>query len=106
VSPPPPDDADRSHLFGSLGDLFFPLPGTVFGSAEFFTHRSNNPTEIQMNKEHVKGAADKAKGAVEHAAGKVTGNERLREKGNIDKAKGELHKAAGDIKDAAKRAAE
>ncbi len=57
-----------------------------------------------MNKEHVKGAADKAKGSVEHAAGKATGNERLKEKGNIDKAKGELHKAAGDMRDTARRA--
>jgi uncharacterized protein YjbJ (UPF0337 family) len=72
----------------------------------FFHIVQQNCEEHEMNKEHVKGAADKAKGAVEHAAGKVTGNERLKEKGNIDKAKGELHKAAGDIKDAAKRAAE
>jgi len=61
--------------------------------------------EIDMNKEHAKGAADKAKGAVEHVAGKVAGSERLKEKGNIDKAKGELHKAAGDMQDAAKRRA-
>ena len=60
--------------------------------------------EVQVNKEHVKGAADKAKGAVEHAAGKATGNERLTEKGNIDKAKGDLHKAVGDMQDGAKRA--
>jgi uncharacterized protein YjbJ (UPF0337 family) len=57
-----------------------------------------------MNKEHVKGAADKAKGAVKEGVGKATGNERLREKGEIDKAKGDLHKAAGDRKDKAKRA--
>jgi len=62
-----------------------------------------NPTEVYVNKEHMKGAADKAKGAMEHAAGKATGNERLKEKGNMDKTKGELHKAAGDMKDAAKR---
>ena len=57
-----------------------------------------------MNKEHVKGAADKAKGAIKSGVGKATGNERLREKGEIDKVKGELHKAAGDMKDEAKRA--
>lgn len=57
-----------------------------------------------MNKEHVKGAADKAKGSIEKGIGKATGNERLQEKGEIDKAKGDLHKVAGDVKDAVKRA--
>lgn len=57
-----------------------------------------------MNKEHVKGATDKAKGAVKETVGKATGNERLREEGATDKVKGDLHKAAGDVKDAAKKA--
>ena len=57
-----------------------------------------------MNKEHIKGTAEKAKGAIKEGVGKATGNERLREKGAIDKAKGDLHKAAGDMKDEAKRA--
>ena len=57
-----------------------------------------------MNKEHVKGAADKAKGSIKKGVGKATGNERLRQEGEIDKAKGDLHKVAGDVKDAAKRA--
>jgi len=58
----------------------------------------------KMNKEHVKGAADHAKGAVKEGVGKVTGNERLREEGQLDKAKGDLHKTAGDVKDAVKKA--
>jgi uncharacterized protein YjbJ (UPF0337 family) len=58
-----------------------------------------------MDKEHVKGAADKAKGAVKEGLGKATGNERLRQEGQLDKAKGEVHKAAGDVKDAVKKAA-
>ncbi len=57
-----------------------------------------------MNKEHVKGAADKAKGSIKEGIGKATGNERLRQEGEIDKAKGDLHKVAGDVKDAVKRA--
>jgi uncharacterized protein YjbJ (UPF0337 family) len=57
-----------------------------------------------MNNEHVKGAADKAKGAIKDAAGKAVGNDRLRVEGQMDKMKGEVHKAAGDIKDAAKKA--
>ena len=32
-----------------------------------------------MNKEHVKGAADKAKGSIKEGIGKATGNERLRQ---------------------------
>lgn len=57
-----------------------------------------------MNKEHAKGAADKVKGAVKEGVGKATGNERLRDEGQMDKAKGEIHRAAGDLKDAAKKA--
>ena len=55
-----------------------------------------------MNKQHVKGAADKAKGAVKEAAGKATDNERLKREGQFDKAKGKAREAAGDIKDAVK----
>jgi uncharacterized protein YjbJ (UPF0337 family) len=65
----------------------------------------NSSKESDMNKEHLKGDIDKAKGAIKEGVGKATGNERLREKGEIDKEKGEFHKAAGDLKDAAKRAA-
>ena len=57
-----------------------------------------------MNREHVKGAADKAKGAMKDAAGKVTGDAELRAKGKIDKAKGAAHEAAGDVKDAVRKA--
>ncbi len=59
-----------------------------------------------MNNEHVKGAADKAKGAVKEAVGKAVGNDRLRAEGQFDKVKGEVHKTAGDVKDAFKKAAE
>jgi len=53
-----------------------------------------------MDKEHVKGAADKAKGAIKDTAGKVTGDKELQAEGKMDKAKGSAHKAAGDVKDA------
>lgn len=59
--------------------------------------------ETNVDKEHVKGAVDKAKGSIKKGVGKATGNERLRREGEVDKAKGDLHKAAGDVKDAAKR---
>ena len=57
-----------------------------------------------MDKEHVKGAADKAKGAVKDAVGGLTGNTEKQAEGKIDKAKGAAHEAAGDVKDAAKEA--
>jgi len=58
-----------------------------------------------MDKEHIKGAADKAKGAIKDTAGKVTGDKELQAEGKMDKAKGAAHSAAGDVKDAVKRAA-
>jgi len=56
-----------------------------------------------MDKEHVKGAADKAKGAVKDAVGGLTGDSKLQAEGKMDKAKGALHSAIGDVKDAAKK---
>jgi uncharacterized protein YjbJ (UPF0337 family) len=53
-----------------------------------------------MDREHVKGAADKAKGAIKDAGGKVTGDKELQAEGKLDKAKGSAHNAAGDVKDA------
>jgi uncharacterized protein YjbJ (UPF0337 family) len=57
-----------------------------------------------MDKEHVKGAADKAKGAVKDAAGKMTGDKEMQAEGKMDKARGAVHNAVGDAKDAAKDA--
>ena len=54
-----------------------------------------------MDKEHVKGAANKAKGAIKEGAGKLSGDKKLESEGKIDKAKGAAHKVAGDVKDAA-----
>jgi uncharacterized protein YjbJ (UPF0337 family) len=55
-----------------------------------------------MDREHVKGAADKAKGAIKDAAGKVTGDKKLQTEGKLDKAKGAAHNAAGNVKEAVK----
>ncbi len=57
-----------------------------------------------MDREHVKGAADKAKGAIKDAAGKITGDTTLEAEGKIDKAKGSAHNTAGDVKDAIRKA--
>lgn len=59
-----------------------------------------------MDREHVKGAADKAKGAIKDAAGKLTGDKELQREGKLDKAKGSAHNAAGDIKDAFRKSTE
>jgi uncharacterized protein YjbJ (UPF0337 family) len=59
---------------------------------------------MAMEKEHIKGAADKAKGAVKEAAGKVMGDDKLRAEGKLDKAKGGAKQAVGDAKDTMKDA--
>lgn len=59
-----------------------------------------------MDNEHLKGPADKAKGAIKDATGKVTGDKELQSEGKMDKAKGSAHNAAGDVKDAVKNATE
>jgi uncharacterized protein YjbJ (UPF0337 family) len=54
-----------------------------------------------MDREHIKGAADKVKGAVKDTAGKVTGDKKMQAEGKMDKAKGAAHNAVGDAKDTA-----
>ena len=62
--------------------------------------------ESAMDREHIKGTADKAKGAIKDTAGKMTDDKELETEGKFDKAKGEAHKAAGDIKDSLRKARE
>lgn len=57
-----------------------------------------------MDKEHVKGAADKAVGKTKEAAGHVTGSKKLETQGKVDQLKGAARTAAGDAKDAGKEA--
>jgi uncharacterized protein YjbJ (UPF0337 family) len=59
-----------------------------------------------VDKEHVKGAADKVKGAVKEAVGKAIGNDRLVEEGKADKAEGAARQSVGDLKDAGRKAAD
>jgi len=56
-----------------------------------------------MDKEHVKGAADKVAGKTKEVVGHVTGN-KLETEGKVDQVKGAIHNAAGDAKDAGKEA--
>jgi uncharacterized protein YjbJ (UPF0337 family) len=57
-----------------------------------------------MDKEHVKGAADKVVGKSKEVAGHVTGDKNLETEGKVDQAKGAIHKKVGDTKDAVKQA--
>ncbi|MGC1780672.1 MAG: CsbD family protein [Xanthobacteraceae bacterium] len=57
-----------------------------------------------MDREHIKGAADKAKGAIKDTAGKLTGDKEMQAEGKVDKAKGSAHNAAGNLKDAVRDA--
>jgi uncharacterized protein YjbJ (UPF0337 family) len=59
-----------------------------------------------MDKEHIKGAADKAKGAVKEAFGKMTDDKQMQVEGKMDNAKGAGREALGDAKDAARKAAQ
>ena len=56
-----------------------------------------------MDKEHIKGAADKVKGAIKETAGKISGNDRLVVEGKADKAAGSVRQSVGDVKDAARK---
>lgn len=57
-----------------------------------------------MDKDRIKGAADKAKGSLKEAAGKVTGDAKLQAEGKADKAKGAVRNAVGGAKDAVRDA--
>jgi uncharacterized protein YjbJ (UPF0337 family) len=59
-----------------------------------------------MDREHVKGTADKAKGAIKEGAGKLTGDTSMEAEGKMDKAKGSARKAAGDVKEGLRDAAD
>jgi uncharacterized protein YjbJ (UPF0337 family) len=63
---------------------------------------SRKKGSFTMDREHVKGAAEKAKGAIKDTAGKVTGNKKLQMEGKLDKAKGAAHNVAGHVKDTVK----
>ncbi len=55
-----------------------------------------------LDKNRVTGAGDKAKGLVKEAAGKVTGDSKLKAEGKADKAGGAVTNAVGGVADAIK----
>ena len=52
-----------------------------------------------MDKERLQGMAQQGKGAMKEAAGKITGDEKLKAEGKIEKAEGKVQSAVGGIKD-------
>ena len=52
-----------------------------------------------MNKDRIRGAAQKLKGSIEKTVGKITGNKPLERAGKIDTAKGTVNTAVGKAKD-------
>ncbi|HEY3815218.1 MAG TPA: CsbD family protein [Caulobacteraceae bacterium] len=52
-----------------------------------------------MNKNRVKGAANKAAGQVKETTGKLAGDNSLRAKGAVQKATGSVQNAAGKVQD-------
>jgi uncharacterized protein YjbJ (UPF0337 family) len=57
-----------------------------------------------MNKDRIEGSANQAKGAIKEAAGKVTGDAKLKAEGAADKAAGKVQNAVGGLKDSLKDA--
>ena len=56
-----------------------------------------------MDKQHIKGAIDKAKGTIKDSVGAATGSKKLRAEGKMDKAKGAVRTLVGDVKDGVRK---
>ncbi len=52
-----------------------------------------------MDKDRIDGAADQGKGSIKQAAGKLTGDTKLKTEGAMDKAKGKIESTVGRAKD-------
>jgi uncharacterized protein YjbJ (UPF0337 family) len=59
-----------------------------------------NNEDTTMDKDRIKGSAERAKGAVKETVGKVFGDKKLETEGRTDKAAGKLQNAVGGLKDA------
>ena len=55
-----------------------------------------------MDKDRIEGSAKQASGAVKEAAGKLTGDAKLKAKGKGEKFAGKVQNAVGGMKDAAR----
>ena len=52
-----------------------------------------------MDKDHIKGSAQQAKGAVKEVAGNFSGDAKLESEGKADKVAGKVQNAIGGLKD-------
>lgn len=52
-----------------------------------------------MDTDRLKGTAQKLKGSIKRAVGKLTGNKKLEMDGNVDEAAGAVSKTSGQAKD-------
>lgn len=52
-----------------------------------------------IDKDRIKGTAQKIKGGIKEAVGKMIGDKKLETDGKIDKASGSVRKAVGEAKD-------
>jgi len=64
--------------------------------------RSKQCTE--MDKDRIEGSAKQAGGAIKEAAGKVTGDAKLKAEGSAEKTAGKVQNAVGGAKDAVRDA--
>jgi uncharacterized protein YjbJ (UPF0337 family) len=69
--------------------------GAIRRSAE----SKQNPKEIFMNKDQVKGRVKEGKGKVKEVAGKAMGNKTMETKGKVEKTAGKAQAAYGDLKE-------
>jgi uncharacterized protein YjbJ (UPF0337 family) len=73
-------------------------PGRRASDSSGIGNRKNR--EATMDKDRIKGSATQAKGTVKEAAGKATGDAKLKSEGKADKVAGKIQNAAGSVKDA------
>ena len=59
-----------------------------------------------MDKEHIKGTAEKIEGAVKDTVGSIIGNEKLQAEGKAEKVEGAARQSVGDVKDAGRNVAD
>jgi uncharacterized protein YjbJ (UPF0337 family) len=52
-----------------------------------------------MDHDRIKGAGDQLKGKIKEGAGKITGDEKLKNEGRADQVKGKVENAIGGAKD-------
>ncbi len=58
-----------------------------------------------MDKDRIEGTGKQAKGALKDAAGKITGDSKMRAEGKADKVEGKVQNTVGGMKDSVRDAA-